>query len=159
MWKNLSHPNVLDLIGVPDTLEDVKFSMVFEWMDNGNIMEYVRKTAGNHLKLVGHNHIFLCRLPSTFQLAGAAEGLEYLHDANIVHGDLKGVSLPSGFREHLSRCVGQHPGHECQPRHSMPCRLRVHDNHARPMHRDGVVGVNSRPRVYSFHGTGTSCPI
>ena len=53
MWKNLSHPNVLDLIGVPDTLEDGRFSMVSEWMANGNIMTYVRSNAGNHLKLVG----------------------------------------------------------------------------------------------------------
>lgn len=93
MWKNLFHPNVLDLVGVPDTLEDGTFSMVSEWMVNGNIMEYVRNNAGNHLKLVGRNRIFLLRSLSTFQLAGAAEGLRYLHSVNIVHGDLKGVSL------------------------------------------------------------------
>ena len=55
IWKNLSHPNVLDLIGVPDTLEDGKFSVVSEWMANGDIMGYVRVNAGNHLKLVGYN--------------------------------------------------------------------------------------------------------
>ena len=68
--------------------------MVSEWMTNGNIVEYVRSNAGNHLKLVGHSRIFLCHLLSTFQLADAVEGLKYLHNANIVHGDLKGVSLP-----------------------------------------------------------------
>ena len=93
MWKNLSHPNVLDLIGVPDALEDGRFSMVSEWMANGNIMEYVRSNAGNHLKLVSCNCIHLCRSLSTFQLADAIEGLKYLYNANIVHGDLKGVSL------------------------------------------------------------------
>ena len=56
MWKNLSHPNVLNLIGIPDTLDDGKFSMISEWMANGNIMEYVRKNAGNYLKLVSHDH-------------------------------------------------------------------------------------------------------
>ena len=94
MWKNLSHPNVLNLIGVPDTLEDGRFSMVSEWMAGGNIMEYVRKNAGNYLKLVGHDYTFPCHLLSTLQLADAAEGLKYLHNANIVHGDLKGVSIP-----------------------------------------------------------------
>ena len=57
MWKNLFHPNVLNLIGVPDTLEDGRFSMVSEWMANGNIVGYVRANAGNHLKLVGHNRV------------------------------------------------------------------------------------------------------
>ena len=95
MWKNLSHPNVLNLIGVPDTLEEGRFSMVSEWMPNGNITEYARANAGNHLKLVGHNRTIRCHhLPSTSQLEGAVEGLAYLHRANIVHGDLKGVSLP-----------------------------------------------------------------
>jgi len=91
-WKNLSHPNVLNLIGVPDTLEDGRFSMVSEWMVNGNITEYVRSHAGNHPKLVGYNRIFPRYLLSTFQLADAIEGLKYLHNANIVHGGLKGVS-------------------------------------------------------------------
>ena len=94
MWKNLSHPNVLDLIGVPNTLEDGRLSMVSEWMTNDNIMEYVRKNAGNHLELVSHSHIFFWHLLNTFQLADAAEGLKYLHNVNIAHGDLKGVSLP-----------------------------------------------------------------
>ena len=94
MWKNLSHPNVLYLIGAPDTLEDGMFSVVSEWMANGNIMEYVRNSPGNHLKLVGHDYTFLFNLLNNFQLADAAEGLKYLHNANVVHGDLKGVSLP-----------------------------------------------------------------
>ena len=102
--KNLSHPNILDLIGVPDTLEDGKFSMVSEWMANGNIMEYVRSNAGNHLKLVCRNHIRSCLLMSIFQLADAVKGLKYLHNANIVHGDLRGVSLSVRIlRTHLTR--------------------------------------------------------
>jgi len=66
--------------------------MISEWMANGNIVEYVRSKAGNHLKLVGFNRTFLCRLLNTLQLADAIEGLKYLHNADIVHGDLKGVS-------------------------------------------------------------------
>ena len=70
------------------------FSVVSEWMANGNIMEYVRNSPGNHLKLVGHDYTFLFNLLNNFQLADAAEGLKYLHNANVVHGDLKGVSPP-----------------------------------------------------------------
>ena len=94
MWKNLSHPNILDLIGVPDTLEDGRLSMVSEWMPNGDITRYVRDNAGNHLGLVRHDWVFYCWSLSALQLAEALEGLEYLHDANIAHGDLKGVSPP-----------------------------------------------------------------
>ena len=57
VWKNLSHPNVINLIGISDTLEEGRFSMVTEWMANGNIVGYIRNNSGNHLRLVGHNHI------------------------------------------------------------------------------------------------------
>lgn len=64
-------------------------------MVNGNIMEYVRANAGNYLELVGYNRATpYHHLPNTLQLADAVEGLRHLHHASIVHGDLKGVSLP-----------------------------------------------------------------
>ena len=88
----MSHPNVLDLIGTPSTEE--KFSMISELMANGNIMEYVRGNAGNHLELVGCNYTPLrCPSLSTFQIVDVGEGLKDFHHVNIVHGDLKGVSL------------------------------------------------------------------
>ena len=81
--------------------------MVSEWMSNGDITRYVRDNAGNHLKLVRHNWVFYCRSLSAHQLADALEGLEYLHDANIAHGDLKGVGHPSSrVHERLSYGTG-----------------------------------------------------
>ena len=38
-WKALQHPNVLPLLGVIMTETD--FSMVSEWMPNGNIKQFV----------------------------------------------------------------------------------------------------------------------
>lgn len=35
----LNHPNVLPLLGVK--MEDKQFVMVSEWMENGNINEYI----------------------------------------------------------------------------------------------------------------------
>ena len=39
-WKTLRHPNVLPLIGVMMT--GTQFAMVSEWMENGNINDFVK---------------------------------------------------------------------------------------------------------------------
>jgi len=38
-WKALQHPNVLSLLGV--IMTETEFSMVSEWMPNGNINQFV----------------------------------------------------------------------------------------------------------------------
>jgi len=40
MWKSLRHPKVLPLLGV--TMIEDKFVMVSEWMENGNINNFLR---------------------------------------------------------------------------------------------------------------------
>jgi len=67
--------------------------MISEWMDHGNIIEFVERHEGiNRVQLVSddapsdrHN----CDQP--IQLVDAANGLEYMHSLHMVHGDLKGV--------------------------------------------------------------------
>jgi serine/threonine protein kinase len=62
VWKYLRHPNVLPLLGV--TISEHRFAMVSEWMDNGNIMEFV---AGyQHL-----NRTELVRCPAILTPASA----------------------------------------------------------------------------------------
>ena len=39
-WKALRHPNISSLLGV--TMTENQFAMVSEWMDNGNINEFVK---------------------------------------------------------------------------------------------------------------------
>lgn len=40
-WRSLDHPNVLPLLGV--TMDETRFVMVSEWMENGNINEFLEK--------------------------------------------------------------------------------------------------------------------
>lgn len=50
-WKRLSHPNILELIGV--TMNDRECTMVSPWMECGNIMSYLRENRDvNPLELV-----------------------------------------------------------------------------------------------------------
>jgi serine/threonine protein kinase len=50
-WNALSHPNVLPLLGV--VMNSRRFVMVSEWMENGNINEFVKTHRdANRIKLV-----------------------------------------------------------------------------------------------------------
>jgi len=50
-WRTLRHPNVLPLIGVMMT--ETQFAMVSDWMENGNINEFVKANPdANRLELV-----------------------------------------------------------------------------------------------------------
>ena len=99
-WRSLSHPNVLPLLGVMMTSK--RFAMISEWMDHGNINEFIEVYSGvNRFELVGTSPHFQLHTPLTTrrQLEDVAKGLIYLHDQAMIHGDLKGVRIlaPSGF--------------------------------------------------------------
>ena len=49
-WKILSHPNVLPLICA--SMNGGEFVMVSEWMDNGNVVDYLKRKDADRLKLV-----------------------------------------------------------------------------------------------------------
>ena len=58
IWKRLSHPNVLPLLGVSVSRDPQHFRIITEWMPNGNAMEYVRSNPeANRLRLVSPAHI------------------------------------------------------------------------------------------------------
>ena len=40
VWNALRHPNVLQLLGA--TMDSPQFAMVSEWMENGNINEFIK---------------------------------------------------------------------------------------------------------------------
>jgi len=54
-WKHVSHPNVIPLLGVSESL--LSFCIISPWLPNGNILEYSRKHGGaNRLHLVSNHH-------------------------------------------------------------------------------------------------------
>lgn len=57
MWSGLRHPNILPLLGLDFQAQDGTLSLVSPWLDNGNVMEYMKKMKKN-----------LSTTPSTEQL-------------------------------------------------------------------------------------------
>lgn len=64
LWKSLNHPNILGLIGVCrlDNAPDARLTMVSEWMENGNIIEYIKHNDAQRMQLVrGSSSLTACR--------------------------------------------------------------------------------------------------
>lgn len=80
VWSGLRHTNVIELVGyLYDEARNPMF--VSRWMDNGSALDYVKR----------------CPTVDVFQLVqGIAQGLDYLHNSNVVHSDIKSVSDPNG---------------------------------------------------------------
>ncbi|KAF7362319.1 Kinase-like protein [Mycena venus] len=80
VWKDLHHPNILPFLGIDrDSFPSCdSLCMVSPWMKNGTVM--------NYLKVYGHANVDKL-------LYEIAQGLQYLHSRNIVHGDLKGENI------------------------------------------------------------------
>ncbi|CAE6457339.1 unnamed protein product, partial [Rhizoctonia solani] len=77
LWSKMEHPNVHRLQGVI-MFRDQYLGMVSEWMDNGNLHEYLRKQpSADRFELCVH----------------VASGLEYMHSCNTVHGDVKALNI------------------------------------------------------------------
>ena len=70
--------------------------MVSGWMPNGNVRQYVRDCPqADRLQLVCLSvSLWLSTFILTLrQLLDICHGLQFLHSHDVIHGDLKGVSL------------------------------------------------------------------
>ena len=66
--------------------------MVSRWMENGNMKQYIKKYGGvNRLELVSLMRWKFDPPLNGPQLKGVTRGLAYLHNNEVVHGDLKSV--------------------------------------------------------------------
>ncbi|KAG8706665.1 hypothetical protein FRC11_008046, partial [Ceratobasidium sp. 423] len=75
-WSKCSHPNVAELIGI--VIFRGCLAMISRWAQKGNIMAYLERRPSTNR----------CRMSLEI-----CNGLTYLHDQNIVHGDLKGANV------------------------------------------------------------------
>ncbi|KAJ7588095.1 kinase-like domain-containing protein [Mycena floridula] len=81
LWSQLSHPNVLPLYGTYclDNAEASRLCLVSPWMDNGNIVDFLKDAPA----LLNRQSLIL----------DIALGIQYLHQASVIHGDLKGLNI------------------------------------------------------------------
>ncbi|EGZ12003.1 hypothetical protein PHYSODRAFT_391338, partial [Phytophthora sojae] len=75
VWQQLRHPNVLKLYGACDVGLDLLF-FVCEYASQGSLLEYVKSSSVEKSAMWRYLH-------------EAALGLEYLHERDLVHGDLR----------------------------------------------------------------------
>ncbi|OCH92664.1 kinase-like protein [Obba rivulosa] len=86
IWKHLRHPNIARFYGI-DTNE-LDLFLVLEWMPNGVITSFLKRyPSANRLRLI----------------ADAAEGLYFLHQMGIIHGDVKGSNII--INNHHTACL------------------------------------------------------
>ncbi|KAJ8580331.1 kinase-like protein [Rhizopogon salebrosus TDB-379] len=72
VWLRLKHSSIVPLLGTARVVGSPLLALVSQWMPSGTLSEYL----GKHIA------------PSARIGLGIAEGLNYLHSENVVHGDL-----------------------------------------------------------------------
>ncbi|KAJ7267291.1 kinase-like domain-containing protein [Mycena rebaudengoi] len=78
IWRQLSHPNLLPFFGL--YYWDKRLCLISPWMENGNVLEFLRRTSASEAKRIS-------------LMWDISFGLEYLHQNHIVHGDLKAINV------------------------------------------------------------------
>ncbi|KAJ7490144.1 kinase-like domain-containing protein [Mycena galericulata] len=78
IWKDLRHPYILSFIGIDRDSFPPSLCMVSPWMEHGTVLDYLKE----------YGYANVNRL-----LFEIAQGLEYLHSHNVVHGDLRGSNI------------------------------------------------------------------
>lgn len=88
MSKYLEHPNIVPLLGV--TVNPLE--LISDWMPGGDLPTYIANHPNvDRVSLVGTPSTLLSQALIALQLTDVAEGLNYLHSCDVIHGDLKGV--------------------------------------------------------------------
>ncbi|TCD67324.1 hypothetical protein EIP91_000245 [Steccherinum ochraceum] len=88
LWKNLVHEHIVPFIGVSEDVFPGTVCMVLPWMENGSLRSYI-VTSREKGELAGAAYLAAVET-WLFQIV---DGLLYLHDESLVHGDLHGGNV------------------------------------------------------------------
>ncbi|KAJ7219636.1 kinase-like domain-containing protein [Mycena rebaudengoi] len=81
VWHSLKHPNVVSLLGIDSTtFSPPSRALVSRWMPLGSVLTYMRENSPSSLY-------------AGDLLNDVIRGLTYLHDLDVVHGDLCGRNI------------------------------------------------------------------
>ncbi|KAJ6554057.1 kinase-like domain-containing protein [Mycena vulgaris] len=78
VWQHLQHPFILPLIGIDRDTFPPSICMVSPWMEHGTVLKYLNDYGRANVDKL---------------LSEIAQGMQYLHSKNIVHGDLRGANI------------------------------------------------------------------
>ncbi|KAF7336032.1 Kinase-like protein [Mycena sanguinolenta] len=78
VWQGLRHHFILPLLGIDHLTFAPSFCMVSPWMKSGTVLRYLRNYGRGDVNRL---------------LLEIAQGLDYLHSMNVVHGDLRGNNI------------------------------------------------------------------
>ncbi|KAF7336040.1 Kinase-like protein [Mycena sanguinolenta] len=78
VWQTLRHRFILPLLGIDRSTFAPSLCMVSPWMKNGTVLKYLRDHGQGDVNRLLHE---------------IAQGLDYLHFMNVVHGDLRGTNI------------------------------------------------------------------
>ncbi|KAJ7134098.1 kinase-like domain-containing protein, partial [Mycena filopes] len=89
VWQRLRHPNIVPLIGIDTESFPSSLCLVSPWMKNGTAIKYLSSIRPAE------------RLHTVDRLIREiAQGLAFLHDQHVVHGDLRGSNILVDDDEH-----------------------------------------------------------
>ncbi|KAJ7743325.1 kinase-like protein [Mycena metata] len=92
VWKRLDHKHVLKLLGTVSDFGPYD-SMVCPWLEQGSVSKYMER-RGDLLSMADRLQL----------LCDVADGLNYLHENSIVHGDLTGSNILIDDQHHARLC-------------------------------------------------------
>ncbi|WWC72655.1 uncharacterized protein I206_106619 [Kwoniella pini CBS 10737] len=91
IWCRLNSEFVLPFYGASSAVGPPPWFLVSPWMKNGRITDYVRSERGRDVDRISLIHQI-------------AQGMEYLHSRDVVHGDIKGQNILIDDKGHPRLC-------------------------------------------------------